>query len=174
MEVDTPVSTYEVRCVTLDEFLHGRPVQFIHADVEGSEEIVLRGARKTIAKHRPILYLENDREPQAPGLVAELRRQGYRAFWHTVPLFNPENFNRCAKNVFEARGAAGEVITLTSINILCFHESDTRFDVSKLLECTPEQPTFPRQPTLATISLPGILDAPPLEAPRSFLEGAMP
>jgi FkbM family methyltransferase len=51
------VRTYEVEVRTLDSFAL-EDVTIIKADVEGSEREVLDGARKTIARDRPILLLE--------------------------------------------------------------------------------------------------------------------
>ncbi len=41
----------------LDDYLNGKPVSLIKADVEGMEMDLLRGARATIVKHRPKLAL---------------------------------------------------------------------------------------------------------------------
>ncbi|MBO1224510.1 MAG: FkbM family methyltransferase [Candidatus Scalindua sediminis] len=42
---------------SMDSFLQGKPVTFIKADVEGMEMDLLRGARKTILKHKPKMAL---------------------------------------------------------------------------------------------------------------------
>jgi FkbM family methyltransferase len=51
------VESYEVEVRTLDQF-GLTDVRFIKADVEGSERAVLQGAKKTIARDRPIILLE--------------------------------------------------------------------------------------------------------------------
>ena len=86
------------------------PCHFIKIDVEGMEADVLNGARQTIARHRPLLYVENDREEKSPALIALLRELGYRLYWHTPPLYNPNNFFGHAENVF------GQIV---SLNLLC-------------------------------------------------------
>ena len=48
---------YDIEIRTLDEFAL-RNVQFVKADVEGSEREVLDGARATLARDRPIILLE--------------------------------------------------------------------------------------------------------------------
>lgn len=74
------------------------------------EREVLAGAHETIAKCRPVLYVENDREQHSAGLIDDLRQLGYRLWWHRPPLFEPANFKRNAENVFE---------NIVSINMLC-------------------------------------------------------
>lgn len=50
----------EVPVVVLDEVANCGHVSFIKIDVEGGELAVLRGARRIVAEHRPILMLEMD------------------------------------------------------------------------------------------------------------------
>lgn len=94
---------------TLDALI-GDVCHFVKIDVEGMEREVLAGAHETIAKCRPVLYVENDREQHSAGLIDDLRQLGYRLWWHRPPLFEPANFKRNAENVFE---------NIVSINMLC-------------------------------------------------------
>jgi FkbM family methyltransferase len=87
--------------------------RLIKADVEGMEAQVLEGARETIARARPLLYVENDRLDRSPQLIALVRSLGYRAWWHLPPLYNPANYARNPANVF--RGVA-------SANLFCAPE----------------------------------------------------
>jgi hypothetical protein len=87
--------------------------RLIKADVEGMEVQVLEGARETIARARPLLYVENDRLDRSPQLIALVRSLGYRAWWHLPPLYNPANYARNPANVF--RGIA-------SANLFCAPE----------------------------------------------------
>lgn len=75
-------------------------LHLLKADVEGMEAQVLEGARRTIARHRPALFLENDREDRSPELIALVQSLGYRLWWVVVPLFEPDNFADCPVNVF--------------------------------------------------------------------------
>lgn len=52
--------TAKVRIVRLDDVLRGAQVSFIKADVEGFEDKVILGARDTIARCKPILFVEMD------------------------------------------------------------------------------------------------------------------
>jgi len=44
-----------ITTVTIDDFLSGQKVDFIKLDVEGFEASVLKGARATITKHKPVI-----------------------------------------------------------------------------------------------------------------------
>jgi len=82
----------------------------IKVDVEGWEAGVLRGAAATIARYRPILYVENDRAAQQAELIALIDALGYVQYWHVAPLFNRANFNGVAEDF-----TGGAV----SMNMLC-------------------------------------------------------
>jgi FkbM family methyltransferase len=64
----------------------------IKVDVEGMEMPVLKGAARTIARHRPILYVENDRRKQSADLITLILEMGYRAYWHLPALYSASNF----------------------------------------------------------------------------------
>jgi FkbM family methyltransferase len=91
--------------------------QFIKIDVEGQEQAAIAGAAATIARFRPVLYVENDRRHQSPDLIRQIHNLDYVAYWHLPPLYSPENFYRNTKNVFPG---------LVSIDMLCLPRSDTR------------------------------------------------
>ncbi|MBI3513296.1 MAG: FkbM family methyltransferase [Proteobacteria bacterium] len=86
-------------------------LDLIKADVEGMEIEVLEGAAATIARLRPILYVENNRDDRSKRLIATILGFGYRAWWYAAPLFNPDNHVKQPHNVF------GDTI---SINMFCF------------------------------------------------------
>lgn len=65
--------------------------EFIKIDVEGMEADVLRGARETIERCKPILYVENDRKEKSDELIEIIRDLGYVMYWHH-PLINRELF----------------------------------------------------------------------------------
>jgi FkbM family methyltransferase len=75
-------------------------LDLLKADVEGMEEKVLAGAVETIATHRPVLYLEDDRSDQSESLRARIHSLGYRIWVHTPPLFNPHNFACNSEDAF--------------------------------------------------------------------------
>jgi FkbM family methyltransferase len=83
---------------------------FLKVDVEGFEALVLEGARQTIARCRPLLYVENDRARRQADLIALIDGLGYAQYWHVAPLFSRDNFNRAEHDAFN-----GSV----SLNMFC-------------------------------------------------------
>jgi FkbM family methyltransferase len=79
-------------------------------DVEGWEAEALRGARQTIARCRPLIYVENDRAEQQAVLIALIAELGYAQYWHVAPLFNAENFKGASQDV------TGQAV---SLNMFC-------------------------------------------------------
>jgi FkbM family methyltransferase len=98
-----------VRATPLDS-LELTACHLIKIDVEGFEAQVVRGAARTIARHRPVLYVENDRREGQQALISLIAGMGYRLYWHKPPLFRPDNFNGVAEDIF------GRVV---SLNMLC-------------------------------------------------------
>lgn len=87
-------------CVRLDDFLGGVPVALVKIDVEGFELKVLKGAQSLLSKSRPLLYVENDRVSQSRALIEYLWSLGYRLWWHTPALFNPNNYRAETENIY--------------------------------------------------------------------------
>lgn len=98
-----------VKVITVDS-LNLTQCHFMKVDVEGMERDVIQGARRTIRKCRPLMYVENDRAQKSEDLIRAIDALGYKMFWHRAPLFNPGNFNGNGENVF------GRII---SLNMLC-------------------------------------------------------
>lgn len=73
IDYDKPVS--HIPTIAIDDLGLTR-CDFIKIDVEGMEADVLRGARKTMAKFRPMLFVERDKTPDE-WIKAELTRAGY-------------------------------------------------------------------------------------------------
>ena len=99
-----PAAEYPVPGITLDAALAAHPlprVDFLKIDVEDAEYLVLRGAGALIARHRPLIALENvPREAAARGGYSAgdwfglFRDAGYHLvdmFWRP---FTPEDFAR--------------------------------------------------------------------------------
>ena len=91
-------------------------LELLKIDVEGMEHEVLSGARQTIAQHRPVLYVENDREEKSPALIRLIASLGYAMYWHLPRLYNPDNFAGNPQNVF------GSIV---SANLLCIPQESS-------------------------------------------------
>jgi FkbM family methyltransferase len=102
-----------VAVVTIDS-LDLRRCDLIKIDVEGMEEAVLRGAVETLAKFKPILYVENDREDRSASLIRFIDALAYAMYWHLPPLYNVNNFLNNAEDVFPG---------IVSKNMLCVPRS---------------------------------------------------
>lgn len=90
---------FATRVETLDSY-EFREVDFIKIDVEGMELEVLVGARATLIKCRPVIYLENDRPLNTHVVLNELFGLGYRVWRHEPWLFNPDNFRKVPHNPY--------------------------------------------------------------------------
>jgi len=104
----------EVQLVTIDSLGLSR-LRLLKVDVEGMEHDVITGARATIERLRPAVYVENDRAEHSRRLISLLFDIGYRLWWHITPLFNPKNFFGNAKDIF------GDVV---SFNMIGFPRTD--------------------------------------------------
>lgn len=96
--------------VALDDFLWLSRVDLVKIDVEGMEADVLDGGREFLARFRPVLFVENDRERTSEAVLSRLLAAGYRVYWHVVPLYRRENWRDDPENVFGNTG---------TINVLC-------------------------------------------------------
>ncbi len=125
--IDTPNKgpAEEVPLTTIDDMkLDG--LDFLKADVEGSETAVLQGATETIDRFRPILFIENDRQDKSAGLLTLLEQLNYTAWWCLASLFNKKNFNANPNDVFREALPDNTFKQIISINLLCLPQEDSR------------------------------------------------
>lgn len=124
----------KVRIIPLDD-LALPSCGLMKIDVEGFEIAVLEGAAQTIARCRPVLYVENDRPEHQRALITLIHEMGYRLFWHVPRLAEPDNFNGYKERVFP--------YTVRSQNMLCLPvERTTQTDME------PIDPADPRMPSI--------------------------
>jgi FkbM family methyltransferase len=123
LELDRPYNapgSCRVKVVTVDS-LNLPKIDLIKADVEGMEADVIRGAIKSIEKHRPVLYIENDRPDRASIVLALVRALGYNVLFHVPYLYNPNNFLNNKSNYFS---------NTVSLNMFCVPE-EKEFEIDK-------------------------------------------
>lgn len=72
----------------------------IKIDVEGMEPGVIRGARETIKKFRPTLFVENNTLDRTHGTNAAIAELGYDAWWHLSLYYNKSNHFNNKENIF--------------------------------------------------------------------------
>ena len=80
-------------------------LDLLKADVEGMETEVLFGARETIARCRPLLYVENERKHNTRRLLDTLFLLGYRVWRHEPFLFDANNFRGDPEDIFPGVGS---------------------------------------------------------------------
>lgn len=102
-----------VAVVRIDDLTLPR-CDFMKVDVEGMEAKVLEGARETIRRYQPVLYVENDRSDHSEALLGLLNGMGYQVQRHQPPLYRKDNFDGREENVF------GDLV---SGNLLCLPEA---------------------------------------------------
>ncbi|BBK45415.1 hypothetical protein STVA_54350 [Allostella vacuolata] len=67
------------------------------------EDAVLAGAERLIARTRPLIHFELNRQDVSP-TIDRLRGWNYRLHWHGTPGFNPNNFAGTSRNIFGTLG----------------------------------------------------------------------
>jgi len=108
--------TYKVPMVTIDS-LDLPKCDFIKIDVEGMEEVVLGGCVETIKKHKPYIYVEDDREKKSESLKEKIKSLGYDYLAHEPMLYYAVNYDSNLVNHFVFDGGKTNI---ASRNLLCF------------------------------------------------------
>jgi len=107
--VRSDLGTISVDVITLDS-LNFENIGLMKIDVEGFEERVLRGGVETIARCRPILYIEDDRVDRSASLRAYITSLGYTIEEHKPLLYRPENFFGLQRNIWGRNYASHNLI----------------------------------------------------------------
>lgn len=105
----------KVNQIKLDD-LSFEKLNFIKIDVEGMEINVLEGSKETMKKHRPVLYIENDRKDKSEVLLSFLLSNDYNCYWHVSNLFKPNNIKKNGINVFDKNYICINVLAIPKEN----------------------------------------------------------
>ena len=89
----------DVPIIALDS-MNFAAMRLLKIDAEGMECPVIEGARQQILRHRPVIYVENDRKQHSEKLISLLHSLGYNLWWHFVYLYHPKNFLGVEENIF--------------------------------------------------------------------------
>tara|TARA_Y100000034_G_scaffold103692_1_gene129581 strand:- start:48936 stop:49754 length:819 start_codon:yes stop_codon:yes gene_type:complete len=118
----TPVST-----CTIDSLQLSRP-NLIKIDVQGEELDVLQGAKKTIERARPFMYVECEDEEESHRIVEFFSQFNYKCLFHRPPLFNTDNFFGEKEDVFDKIDDDKIVNLMVSGNTFAYPEEKKEWD----------------------------------------------
>lgn len=127
VSIHAPAQAGDAVDVTTLDALALDACRLIKIDVEGMEPEVIAGAHATIARCRPLLFVENNTVEHAARTIAAIEQIGYRAWWHLGLYYNPANFFGNAENVFAPYKPEA--------NMLCLPDGGDP-GVPELIECT--------------------------------------
>jgi len=100
---------WDHKTVRIDD-LNLKNCRLIKIDVDGNELDVLHSGAETIAKFRPILYLENDVRSKSKELLTYMMGLDYALYWHIAPIFSPDNFFNNPVNHWEPNGVVSLMV----------------------------------------------------------------
>lgn len=95
----------------IDDLKLGR-CKLIKINVGEDEDKILAGAKATIKKCQPVLYVKNNTLERSATIIKKISSLGYRCFWHIFNYYNFNNYFKNKKNVFSG--------FRPKANILCF------------------------------------------------------
>jgi FkbM family methyltransferase len=103
-----------VRLLTIDDLKLPR-CRLIKIDVEGMEVDVLAGAKTTVQRCQPVLFIENNSIDRSRELIETLIDLDYIAYWHISSYYNTQNFFGNPDNVFQT--------FRPEANLFCYHKT---------------------------------------------------
>jgi len=125
-----------------------KPIDFIKIDVEGMEINVIKGAKKTISKYKPIIFMEVNSIQAAHPILDWSKKNNYAIYGIITPAFNKKNFNNYKNNIFGNAQECGLLIipseklktTNAITNKLKLPELETLDELALLLLHKPQYP----------------------------------
>ena len=112
--------TERVASTTLDALAPER-LDFIKASVAGDELELLAGARESISRHRPVVYVDIYHAGVRNQAVAQLEKMDYSCWYYITSLHDPDNW----------RGQGHDVLKGYSFDMVCV--PNERYEVSGML-----------------------------------------
>lgn len=93
-------------------------LKLLKIDAEGFDIKVLKGAKKTIAKHKPIIFVEVHAHSWQT-LYTQLKKMDYECYWLVSRRFQENNFfNKTQNDInYPYEGAV-------DMNFICFHKDN--------------------------------------------------
>jgi FkbM family methyltransferase len=98
-----------VKLDTFDAVSGLSSLTLLKVDAEQHELQVLKGAAELIARHQPVIFVENNDAQHGDELIQHIESLGYVPYWFCSSRFQPDNFNR-----------VGIVIPGADFNMVCF------------------------------------------------------
>jgi FkbM family methyltransferase len=98
-----------VKLDTFDAVSGLSSLALLKVDAEQHELQVLKGAAELIARHQPVIFVENNDAQHGDELIQHIESVGYVPYWFCSSRFQPDNFNR-----------VGIVIPGADFNMVCF------------------------------------------------------
>jgi FkbM family methyltransferase len=95
---------------------------------------ILDGARETITRFRPLLYLRNDQPEHHAALIAAVLDLEYRIWWHMPWLFNPSNLAGEGENILPG---------IASLNLICLPRESAPDEIQGGVEVTTAEAPHP-------------------------------
>ncbi len=140
----------EVKLITIDS-LNLEKIDFIKVDVEGMESEVVNGAKKTIGKNRPFIFIECNSIDSIAPFMKWCKKERYKIYGVISDAFNPNNFLANPVNCFHTAREVGlfflpnehvneykdylksqnvaEVLSLDDVSLLLLHKPQYPFEV---------------------------------------------
>jgi FkbM family methyltransferase len=110
LNTKSALGSYDVPVYALDSY-NFQNVGFMKIDVEGWEEEVLKGALDTIARCRPVMYIEDDRVEKSKSLRKFITETlNYSIEQSSPPLFRPNNFRNNPVNIWDREYVSHNII----------------------------------------------------------------
>ena len=124
------VTEGEVVPVYCIDWLNLPRIDLIRADIEDMEYEMVLGARESIKRCKPVVYLESNKDHDP--LLQQMFDLGYDCYWHFPAIFNDGNYKNNHENIFsfESDGRKNQFVTY---NLLCLPRG--LFHVSNEQEC---------------------------------------